>query len=185
MLARKKTQKSTIAPYNKHPITKNPYNNKGSFGMEDKQIYEIIMKTQIEEYRKMLLLIDKIFRADDVLREATLKDKPDLTSIKDINNQKEEWIKELDALSLNVPKTRKLLGDYSFDLQRLEQSPTYQQMKLLEKKCQEKLNLLLDKEDLQNPAITAHLSNYKERLELDIKISEVPPEKRQIFYVRL
>ena len=153
--------------------------------MESRQIYEIIIKKQLEEYRQMLQLINKIIRADDSLRNATLKDNPDVNSIHDITLQKEDWIKTLDKLSYNVPKTRQLLSDYGFSLNEMEKSSIYQQMKLLENKCQSRLNQLIEKEDMQNPALLAHLKNYKERLELDIKINEIPMEKRKIFFVKL
>lgn len=153
--------------------------------MESRQIYEIVIKKQIEEYRQMLQIINKIYRADDSLRNASLKDNPDINSIRDITLQKEEWIKTLDELSYNVIKTRQLLGDYGFSLHDMEKSSIYQQMKLLESKCQSRLNQLIEKEDLQNPALLAHLKNYKERLELDIKINEIPMEKRKIFFVKL
>ena len=117
--------------------------------MEDRQIYEIIMKTQCEEYRQMLLLINKIIRADDSLRNASLKQphEYDIDLIHDITMQKEAWIKELDRLSFNVPRTIKLLSDYQFSIYELEKSSIYQQMKLLEGKCQAKIDYYLKNEE--------------------------------------
>lgn len=151
--------------------------------MEEKQVYEIIIKTQCEEYRQMLLLMNRIIRADEVLRDISLAQTLDTNKLHDITMQKEELVNKLDALSLHIPQTTKLLADASFALLHIENTPTFQQMKLLERKCQEKLTRLLEQEDQNNPAISAHLQSYKERLELDIKISEVPMEKRQIFFV--
>lgn len=151
--------------------------------MEEKQVYEIIIKTQCEEYRQMLLLMNRIIRADEVLRDISLAQTPNVNKLHDITVQKEEWVNQLDVLSLHIPQTTKLLADASFALLHIEHTSAFQQMKLLERKCQEKLTQLLAQEDQNNPAITAHLQNYKERLELDIKISEIPMEKRQIFFV--
>lgn len=151
--------------------------------MEEKQVYEIIIKTQCEEYRQMLLLMNRIIRADEVLRDISLAQTPDVDKLHDITMQKEQWVNTLDSLSLHIPQTTKLLSDASFALLYIENTPVYQQMKLLERKCQEKLTRLLEQEDQNNPAITAHLKSYKERLELDIKISEIPMEKRHIFFV--
>lgn len=154
--------------------------------MEDRQIYEIIMKTQCEDYRQMLLLLNKICQIDEELKKLTINStSPNTNKLQALSNQKEYLIEQLDVLSRRIPKTTTLLADASFSLHEMTHSKEYCQMRLLERKCQEKLNYIINQEDYVNPAIIAQLENYKSRLELDFKISQIPMEKRQIFFVNL
>lgn len=154
--------------------------------MEDKQIYEIIMKTQCEDYRQMLLLLNKICRVDEALKKLTLGNITlDTDKLQSLSNQKEYLIEQLNTLSLRIPKTTALLADTAFSLHEMTNSKEYCQMRLLERKCQEKLNYIINKEDYVNPAIVAQLKNYKSRLELDFKINQIPMEKRKIFFLKL
>ena len=63
--------------------------------------------------------------------------------------------------------------------------PLYLKLEALEIMVMDKLNDLVSIEDSQNPTMIQQLTAYKERLELDIKIKEVPMEKRQIFFIDL
>ena len=43
---------------------------------------------------------------------------------------------------------------------------------------------VIQKEDSNNPTIVNKLTQYKEKLEIDIKIREIPMAKRKIFFIR-
>ena len=57
-------------------------------------------------------------------------------------------------------------------------------MEQLQTMAREELEQVIQKEDSNNPSIVSKLTQYKEKLEMDIKIREIPMEKRKIFFIR-
>ena len=64
------------------------------------------------------------------------------------------------------------------------QHPLYLRMEQLQTMAQEELEQVIQKEDSNNPTIVNKLTQYKEKLEIDIKIREIPMAKRKIFFIR-
>ena len=62
--------------------------------------------------------------------------------------------------------------------------PLYLRMEQLQTMAREELEQVIQKEDSNNPSIVSKLTQYKEKLEMDIKIREIPMEKRKIFFIR-
>ena len=59
--------------------------------------------------------------------------------------------------------------------------PMYQHMEDLQLLSYYRIRTVINKEDINNPDIIARLSNYRESLELDAQIEEVPMSERQVF----
>ena len=57
-------------------------------------------------------------------------------------------------------------------------------MERLQTLAREELEHVIKKEDTNNPTIVSNLTQYKEKLEIDIKIREIPMAKRKIFFIR-
>ena len=57
----------------------------------------------------------------------------------------------------------------------------YQHMEDLQLLSYYRIRTVINKEDINNPDIIARLSNYRESLELDAQIEEVPMSERQVF----
>ena len=57
-------------------------------------------------------------------------------------------------------------------------------MEQLQTLAREELEQVIQKEDSNNPSIISKLTQYKEKLQIDIKIREIPMEIRKIFFIR-
>ena len=108
---------------------------------------------------------------------------PDTNMLHSITQQKEQLIEHLDKLSLDTEHAKFQLCDILDVCCDISMHPFYQRMEQLQELAQMELQALLEKEDQNNPTIIRRLTTYKERLETDIKIREIPMEKRKIFFV--
>lgn len=150
--------------------------------MNRENAYEEILVTQCQEFLQIISITDKIIALNAQVKKLTLSDTPDVNQIYEHINKKECLIQKLDTLSLHIAESTAFLTPYMTDLTFLSH-PLYLQLKALKNTSQEKLNDLIAVEDNDNPIITQKLNQYKEKLELDIKLREIPLSKRQIIFL--
>ena len=151
--------------------------------MDYRQTYEILLKTICENNRRMLELLAHISHCDDILLELSLQDEPSPSKLHALTTRKERLIQQLDNLISNEENYVAQLNSIASLCNEVTVHPLYLKMELLHNALTERMRLVLHKEDTNNPTITHQLENYKDKLEMDIRISEVPMEKRHIFYI--
>lgn len=151
--------------------------------MDYRQTYEILLKTICENDKRMLQLLAKISGCDDALLEVSLQDAPNPTQLQSINMKKERLIQQLENLSADEEKYVGQLNNIAALCNEVTLHPLYLKIELLHAALYDRMKLVLHKEDCNNPRITQQLENYQKKLEMDIRISEIPMEKRHIFYL--
>lgn len=151
--------------------------------MDYRKTYEALLQKQCDTYQEILYLISQITECDDTLLKCSKMNEPDTNMLHSITQQKEQLIELLDKLSLDTEHAKFQLCDILDVCCDISMHPFYQRMEQLQELAQMELQALLEKEDQNNPTIIRRLTTYKERLETDIKIREIPMEKRKIFFV--
>lgn len=151
--------------------------------MDYRKTYETLLQKQCDNYQEILYLLTQISACDEDLLKCSNMAEPDTDKLHSITIQKEHLIEGLDALSLDTEHAKFQLCDILEVCCDISLHPFYQRMEQLHELARTELQALLDKEDQNNPTITNRLTAYKERLETDIKIREIPMEKRKIFFV--
>ena len=131
--------------------------------MEYRQIYENLLKTLCNAYRKMFRLLEGIEQCDDVTA------------------YKERLICTLDQISLAIDPLHKQLDGIMELCQEVSVHPMYRHMEDLQILTYYYIRKVINKEDINNPDIISRLNSYKESLELDKAISEVPQSQRQVY----
>lgn len=149
--------------------------------MDYRQVYEILLQTQCASYQNMLDLLTRIERLDESLAALSAQNRPDVGKIGAITAQKEYLIGRLDSLSLHAKQAHEELQGLSGLCQEITAHPLCQRMEALKLAAYQRVNAVIEKEDVHNPNIIKRLEDYKEALTLDIKIKDIPLSKRQLF----
>lgn len=153
--------------------------------MNHREAYEELLEIQCETFSKIIYFIHQLEKFDISLHIQAAKNCPNIDAIQEITMQKETLIQSLDILSQSASTAQVEIYKYQLEFLDSFSHPLYLKLEALERMAMDKLDELVSKEDTENPNTIKHLNAYKERLELDIKIKEVPMEKRQIFFVDL
>ena len=151
--------------------------------MDYRQTYELLLKSQCDAYEQMLYAITQISECDDILFQSSTTETPDVKSVQEITCKKEFYIKKLDKLSLETEQEKRRIADILYLYNDYHFHPLYHRMEQLQSIAREELEQVIKKEDSNNPSIVSKLTQYKEKLEMDIKIREIPMEKRKIFFI--
>ncbi len=149
--------------------------------MEYRQIYENLLKTLCNAYRKMFRLLEGIEQCDDELTRLSLENRPDVDEVNDVTAYKERLICTLDQISLAIDPLHKQLDGIMELCQEVSVHPMYRHMEDLQILTYYYIRKVINKEDINNPDIISRLNSYKESLELDKAISEVPQSQRQVY----
>lgn len=149
--------------------------------MEYRQIYENLLKTLCNAYRKMFRLLEGIEQCDADLSRLSLQNRPDVGEVSDVTSYKERLICTLDQISLAIEPLHKQLDNIMELCQEVDAHPMYHHMEDLQILTYYYIRKVINKEDINNPNIINRLNSYKESLELDKAISEVPQSQRQIY----
>ena len=152
--------------------------------MDYRQNYESLLQAQCNVYEQMVYAITQIADCDDALLCASTSKTPDIKKVQELTSQKEYYVQKLDALSLETEQAKGRIADILYLYRDFHSHPLYLRMEQLQNLAREQLDSVITKEDKNNPSITIKLTEYKEKLELDIKIREIPQEKRKIFFIR-
>ena len=139
--------------------------------MDYRQTYEILLKTICENDKRILQLLAHISQCDDMLLELSLQACPNPVTLQAITLKKDRLIEQLENASADEEQYVSQLSSIASLCNEVHAA------------ISERMKLVLHKEDASNPLITSQLSEYQEKLEMDIRIQEVPREKRHIFYV--
>lgn len=153
--------------------------------MNNRKAYEELLEIQCETFSKIIYLIQQLTKYDDALQKQAAKNTPDIDELQHITIQKEQLIQSLDILSQSANTAQLELYKYQLEFLDTYSHPLYLKLEALERMAMDKLNELVANEDKNNPTTIHQLTDYKERLALDIKIKEIPMEKRQIFFINL
>lgn len=153
--------------------------------MNNRKAYEELLEIQCETFSKMIYLIQQISKCDTSLHAQAQKNTPDINALEEITFKKDRLIQSLDILSQSASTAQLEIHKYQIEFLDAFSHPLYLKLEALEGMAMDRLNKLVSTEDSQNPTTIQQLNAYKERLELDLKIKEVPMEKRQIFFVNL
>lgn len=151
--------------------------------MDYRENYEKLLKSQCDAYEQMIYAITLISECDDNLLKCSTCDTPDIKQIPEITAKKEYYVQKLDKLSLETEQAKGRIADILYLYSSYNLHPFYLRMEQLQEMAREQLEQVIKKEDSNNPSIVSKLTQYKEKLETDIKIREIPMEKRKIFFI--
>ncbi|MDE7322919.1 MAG: hypothetical protein K2N73_09380 [Lachnospiraceae bacterium] len=149
--------------------------------MEYRQIYENLLKTLCNAYRKMFQLLEGVDHCDGELTRLSLLNRPSVDEVNNITAYKERLICTLDQISLAIEPLHKQLDGIMELCQEVSVHPFYHHMEDLQILTYYYIRKVINKEDINNPDIIRRLKNYKESLELDKAVSEVPQSQRQVY----
>lgn len=149
--------------------------------MEYRQIYENLLKTLCNGYRKMFQLLEGIEQCDGELTLLSQQNRPDINEINNITGCKERLICTLDQISLAIESLHQQLDGIMELCQEVSIHPMYHYMEDLQLLTYYYIRKVINKEDINNPDVINRLNIYKESLELDKAISEVPQSQRQVY----
>lgn len=151
--------------------------------MDYRQNFELLLQSQCDAYEQMLYAITQIEECDEALLKSSTLDTPDVKGVQEMTTKKEHYIKKLDNLSSETEQEKRRIADILYLYNDFHFHPLYLRMEKLQEMAREALAQLIQKEDSNNPSIVSKLTQYKEKLEMDIKIREIPMEKRKIFFI--
>ena len=151
--------------------------------MDYKQTYEMLLKSQCDAYEQMLYALTQISECDDLLLNSSNKETIDADTIQNVTAKKDYYIQKLDKLSLETEQEKLRIADILYLYNDFNFHPLYLRMEQLQTMAREELEQVIQKEDSNNPSIVSKLTQYKEKLEMDIKIREIPMEKKKIFFI--
>ena len=129
----------------------------------------------------MFRLLEGIEQCDDELARLSLQNRPDVDEVNDVTAYKERLICTLDQISLAIDPLHKQLDGIMELCQEVSVHPMYRHMEDLQILTYYYIRKVINKEDINNPDIISRLNSYKESLELDKAISEVPQSQRQVY----
>ncbi len=152
--------------------------------MNLRETYEALLKSQCEAYIKMLDLLDRIEKYDRKLVKLSHKAKANITGISGVTSQKERLIIQLDDISCHAKESHEQLESIANVCQQVRTHEMYVQLQQLKMLTRYRIQEVIDKEDDSNPLIIHRLNECRESIELDIKISKVPAQKRHFFMYR-
>ena len=149
--------------------------------MDYRKTYELILNNLCNAYRKMLSILDKIDGFDRLLNDVSDERRPDANLVYAIAAQKERMIAQLDSISVEVEELHVKLENMMSICQQIEELPMYKYLENLQLLTYYRSNAIMNEEAVTTPQVIDKLTACKESMELDLMISEVPKEQRQIF----
>ena len=129
----------------------------------------------------MLSILDKIDGFDRLLNDVSDERRPDANLVYAIAAQKERMIAQLDSISVEVEELHVKLENMMSICQQIEELPMYKYLENLQLLTYYRINAIMNEEAVTTPQVIDKLTACKESMELDLMISEVPKEQRQIF----
>lgn len=149
--------------------------------MDYRETYENLLRALCKAYDKMFLILEQIEQCDEALAALTLENRPDVDHVLAIATQTERLIESLDHISLAIqPVHTQLDGIKSLCLE-VTSNPLYGHMEDLQLLVYYYIRKVINKEDINNPEVLDRLNAYKESLELDLILDQVPESQKQVF----
>lgn len=149
--------------------------------MNCRRTYELLLNELCGAYHKMLKILDKIEGFDKLLNEVAGERRPDADFVLAIATQKERLLEQLDGLSIEVEERHVKLENLMSLCQEIAELPVYKYMENLQLLNYCRINAIMNEEAIETPQVIDKLTACKESMELDLMISEVPAEQKQVF----
>lgn len=149
--------------------------------MEYRQKYEGLLQTLCNAYNKMFKLLEGVEHCDKELERLSLINRPSVEEVCRVTEYKERLIVTLDQISLAIEPVHSQLDGLWTLCQEINYHPMYLHLNDLQLLVYYYIRQVINKEDINNPDIINRLNAYKESLELDKAISEVPDTQKQFF----
>ncbi len=149
--------------------------------MDYRTTYERLLNNLCIAYRKMLKILDKIDSFDRLLNDVSDERRPDADFVYAIATQKERMIAQLDGISIDVEKLHVKLENVMSLCQQIAELPMYKYLENLQLLTYYRINAIMNEEAVTTPQVIDKLIACKESMELDLMISEVPEEQKQVF----
>mgnify|MGYP007123082136 FL=1 len=149
--------------------------------MDYRTTYERLLNNLCIAYRKMLKILDKIDSFDRLLNDVSDERRPDADFVYAIATQKERMIAQLDDISIDVEKLHVKLENVMSLCQQIAELPMYKYLENLQLLTYYRINAIMNEEAVTTPQVIDKLIACKESMELDLMISEVPEEQKQVF----
>lgn len=149
--------------------------------MDYRQIYDDLLRSLCKAYDKMFRILEQIEQCDEALEQLTQENRPDVDQVLAIATQTERLIESLDHLSLEIQPVHERLEGIKSLCQEVSANPLYGHMEDLQLLVYYYIRKVINKEDINNPEILDRLNAYKESLELDLILDNVPQSQKQVF----
>ena len=149
--------------------------------MDYRETYENLLRALCKAYDKMFLILEQIEQCDEMLAALSQENRPDVDHVLAIATQTERLIESLDHISLAIQPVHIQLDGIKALSQEVTSNPLYGHMEDLQLLVYYYIRKVINKEDINNPDILARLNDYKESLELDLILEQVPESQKQVF----
>lgn len=149
--------------------------------MEYRQKYESLLHTLCNAYNKMFQLLEGVEQCDRELTRLSMLNRPNVEEVTGVTAYKERLIVTLDQISIAVDPLHNQLDGLRTLCQEIDHHPMYLRLNDLQLLVYYYIRQVINKEDINNPDIISRLNDYKESLELDRALSQVPESQKQVF----
>lgn len=149
--------------------------------MEYRQNYERLLQTLCNAYNKIFKLLEGVEQCDRELARLSRINRPSVEEVCRVTEYKEHLIVTMDQISIAIEPIHDQLGGIRALCQEIDSHPVYLHLNDLQLLVYYYIRQVINKEDINNPDIINRLNNYKESLELDKALSEIPDSQKQIF----
>ncbi len=149
--------------------------------MDYRKTYKLLLDNLCSAYRKMLEILDNIDGFDKLLSNVSDKRRPDVDFVYAIATQKERLLAQLDNISIEVESLHVKLENIMSLCQEIADLPMYKYLENLQLLTYYRINAIMSDEAVTTPQVIDKLTACKESMELDLMISKVPKEQKQVF----
>lgn len=149
--------------------------------MEYRQKYENLLQTLCNAYNQMFKLLESVEQCDKELARLSRINRPGVEEVCRVTEYKERLIVTLDQISIATEPLHNQLDGIRTLCQEVDGHPMYLHLSDLQLLVYYYIRQVINKEDINNPDIINRLNDYKESLELDKVLSEVPQSQKQVF----
>ncbi|MDE7477438.1 MAG: hypothetical protein K2M91_05735 [Lachnospiraceae bacterium] len=149
--------------------------------MEYKQRYENLLQILCNAYSKMYKLLEGVDQCDKELERLSLINRPSVEEVCGVTDCKDRLIVTMNQISIAIEPVHEQLDNLMALCPEISAHPLYRRMQELQYVLSYYIRKVINKEDINNPDIINRLNAYKESLELDKAISEVPDSEKQVF----
>lgn len=149
--------------------------------MDYRQTSEDLLRTLCKAYDKMFRILEQIEQCDEALEQLTQENRPDVDHVLAIVTQTERLIESLDQISLEIQPAHEQLDGIKALCQEVYTNPLYGHMEDLQLLVYYYIRKVINKEEINSPDILDRLNAYKESLELDLILEQIPQSQKQVF----
>ena len=149
--------------------------------MDYRETYENLLRALCKAYDKMFLILEQIEQCDEMLAALSQENRPDVDHVLAIATQTERLIESLDHISLAIQPVHIQLDGIKALCQEVTSNPLYGHMEDLQLLVYYYIQKVINKKEINNPDILDRLNSYKESLELDLILEQVPESQKQVF----